>query len=379
VVTPGQNRLTISWLDPANSVPTSVQVEVQKSGSDKWSEPLIVQPKTQQAVFHGLDNNTPYRVRITAVLNNVGSPGTVLDAGYTPRATSLVVSVPKIAQHPTASQTISLLGTNTRFTSGNTTSLRMYAPNGSDVTNMLSGFNVYSQTRADVTVKQSLTPGVYKLVLKTKDDGILTTSFEVSPSTDGPTLVSTSAPSINSGYSSFTMSLVGTGFTSNSRVMIDNGTTISSISYSDSQHLSFTVPSGLQPGLHKITVTTGNRTSAPLAFTVHAFRATGNLITPTMRNGTYRAELQVSNLDLNQRRAKVIVVIRRNGLFMESKEFDQSFSSLENKSLKFDFGGSNTPYADGPTNNVTLQVFVVDSYQASPLSEPVLISKDLNL
>ena len=93
---------------------------------------------------------------------------------------------------------------------------------------MLSGFSVYSQTRADVTVKQSLTPGIYKLELKTKDDGILTTSLEVAPNADGPQLASTSTPSINNGYTSFTMSLVGTGFTSSSRVMIDNATTISS-------------------------------------------------------------------------------------------------------------------------------------------------------
>ncbi|MGB8954745.1 MAG: fibronectin type III domain-containing protein, partial [Tumebacillaceae bacterium] len=100
-VTPGQNRLKVSWLDPANSVPTSLQVEVQKSGSNKWSEPLIVQPKTQQAVFHGLDNNATYKVRITAVMNNIGSAGIVLDNSYTPRAMSLVPSLPKIAQHPT--------------------------------------------------------------------------------------------------------------------------------------------------------------------------------------------------------------------------------------------------------------------------------------
>ena len=112
---------------------------------------------------------------------------------------------------------------------------------------------------------------------------------------------------------------------------------------------------------------------------VHAFTAKGSLTAPSMRNGAYRADVQVTNLDINQRSAKVIVVVRRNGLFMETKEFDQSFSGYENKSLKFDFGGTNTPYADGPTNNITLQVFVVDSYQSSPLAEPGLYSQELNL
>ena len=377
VVTPGLNRLTVSWLDPANSVPTAVQVEVQRAGSNRWSEPLIVLPKTQQAVFHGLQANVSYKVRITAVVNNIGSAGIVLDNTYQPRATSLVASVPKIAQNSTASQTLSLLGTNTRFSAGNTT-LRMYAPNGTEMSSYLSGFSVYSQTRADVTVKQSLTPGIYKLVLRSKDDGILTTSIEIVASTSGPTLVSMSDPSLNNGYTAASVTLTGTGFAANSLVIIDS-TPVSQVRYTDSQRLSFTLPAGLQPGLHKITVATGDRSSAPLAFVVHPFRTSGTLTTPNMRNGAYRAELQVSNLDINQRRAKVIVVVRRNNQFMETKEFDQSFNGYENKTLKFDFGGTNTPYADGPTDNVSLQVFVIDSYQSSPVAEPVLIFKDLNL
>jgi hypothetical protein len=84
-------------------------------------------------------------------------------------------------------------------------------------------------------------------------------------------------------------------------------------------------------------------------------------------------------LDSNARSGKIYLVIRRNGLQMEIKETSYQFSPYELKKFTFEFGGNNTPYADGPTNTITIQAYVVDGFHQTTVSEPIIYTRELNL
>jgi hypothetical protein len=185
--------------------------------------------------------------------------------------------------------------------------------------------------------------------------------------------------SVNYGYTAFTLSINGDGFTSDSRVNLDNNAPIRPLS-ADRKLLTFTVPAGLQPGTHKITVTTNNNTTLPVQFTVHPFKSQyGSLTTPSVRNGLYRGEWVVSNMDPNARSAKVLLIIRRNGEFVETQESTLAFNGYESKRIKLDFGGVNTPYSTGPTQSLSIQAFVIDANNGTPLAEPAVYTVNLNL
>ncbi|MGZ4135332.1 MAG: hypothetical protein ACXVPC_09225, partial [Tumebacillaceae bacterium] len=183
------------------------------------------------------------------------------------------------------------------------------------------------------------------------------------------------------GYTSFTMNLTGEGFTNDSTVVIDGLKTVTAWKQ-DSKHLYFSMPTGLLPGTHSITVaTSANGPSAnALGFNVYPFTADVSLTTPGVRTGTYKANLTIQNHDQYNRNAQVLLVIRRNGLYVETKTVSYSFVNGESKSVVISFGGgSNSPYTNGRTNNISVQAFVVDGTNLAPLCEPATLSQDLYL
>jgi hypothetical protein len=378
-VTPGEHRLTVTWKDPVENVPTETRVEYQRVGSNRWSDPLIVQPGTHDAVLNALDDDSSYRVRITAVQGHVASTGTIEEdwTSSRPHRQNLAASPAKISG--TSGQTIQLNGTGTHFYTSNVNSVRLYDGVGTEIGDAFSSPSVNGAERMEVKLQRTLNDGTYRVVLNTAQDGILTTTLDVASGAPALQLGTLSTPSVPFKYDSFTMSLNGSGFTSSSKVTIDNGSPYS-ISYSDAQHLSFSLPRGLLPGTHKIRVQNGSGESQPLLFTVHPFQGELQMTAPTSRTGLYRNVLNVKNLDTNGRSAKILVVIRRNGQFVETREFSRSFTNDETAKISIDFGGANTPYADGPTTNISLQAFILDPYSATPLSEPIVLSRDdLNL
>ncbi|MCX7569951.1 fibronectin type III domain-containing protein [Tumebacillus sp. DT12] len=378
-VTPGNHRLTVSWRDPVNSSPSDVWVEYQEYGSQTWSEPIIVNAGVGLAVLPGLENSKSYRVRITAVENGLyGSPGYTFSTytTFSPRHSSVDVTPAKIQY--ASSQTLTLIGKNTRFSSGNTTAVRLYDNKGAEVTSVLGSPSVHSSDRMSVTLSSGLQPGVYRLVVATREDGEITTSFEVSTATSLPSIATPKELTATSGYDSFSVTLYGSGFTRDSRVQIDSGTLIAPSSY-DSTRVTFMMPKDLSPGTHKLRVITGTAKTAPLAFTVFPLEASITLTPPSSRNGLYKSELTVKNHDDYTRNTKLYVVIRKNGHHVETKEFTRSLGSDETAKIKLDFGGANTPYANGGASHISVEVFLLDGYTQTPLSESLIITKDLNL
>ncbi|WP_146201009.1 fibronectin type III domain-containing protein [Tumebacillus permanentifrigoris] len=386
-VTPGANRLTVTWSDPSTTIPTGIAVEVMPTNKSTWSEPQIVQPGTGFLVLGGLSGTQAYKVRITTLRNEIGSPSFILDAGangggpgYTPRDASVAAS-PSHMQRGTATDTqwISLIGRNTRFGSYGTVDVTLYDSNGNGIGDAIKQTAMYSNNRFDVRLSRNLAPGTYTLKIRSNEDGDLTTTVTVQTNAPAPEVTSLNTQSVNLGYSSFLMTLNGDGFTNTSKIQVDNGTAITPSSY-DSKSLTFQMPAGLQPGVHKVTVLTNGSSTVPMQFTVYPFKSqVGFLNLPGMRNGAYHGEWNVSNMDANPRNAKVILLIRRNGQFVEEQETTLSFTGNETKKIKVDFGGANTSYAIGPTQSISVQAFIVDANTLTPLADPAVYSTDLNL
>jgi len=386
-VTPGANRLTVAWQNhPSSTLPTAIQVEYQKIGTNVWSEPLILGPYTNEAVISGLPHDySSYRVRVTHILNHVAASGVILDnggAGFVPRDAYMVATPAVVHQNSYEWQDVKLLGTNTRFAWSTSTAtpstVKLYGPDGKEVTDGLTNLTITNSNQINLKVKRSLPTGTYTLVLKSREDGELSTTIEIQSTTPAPTLVASSIQSINYPSGQLTMTVTGSSFTPTTKVSIDNGTMLP-VTYLNDYTLQVTTPAGLLPGAHKLTVHNDNVSSRPLAFTVQPFTNTLSLTTPTMRTSNYKAELTVTNLDANPRSGKVYLVIRRNGVLMEIKELSHQFYAYEQKKFLFEFGGNNTPYADGPTTNISIQAYVVDGFHQTPVSEPLLYTRELNL
>jgi len=377
-VTPGPNRLTVTWTDPANTTPTRVQVEVQEIGTNTWSDPLFVTAGSNRAVLMGLAADKSYRVRVLTRLNDVASPGLLLQP-HQPRNASVAASISKIARNTTLVQPLSLLGTQTQFSSSATMSVKLYNEAGTDLSAKLSNARIVSADRIDFGLSTDLDLGRYRLVVQTPQDGELATWIEVVSATPPTTLAHLSKTTSLNGQSGATVTLTGTGFTANSKVVIDGGTP-QTPTFLDSQHLTFAMPGTLLPGTHKITVLTNGTSTNPLSYHVYPFRGDLSLTTkPTMRTGTYKATLRATNLDINPRSGKIMLIIRRNGQFMESRELPYVFNGNESKDIQFEFGGNNSPYADGPTKMLSIQAHIVDSYNSTPLSDPIVLHQDINL
>jgi hypothetical protein len=373
-VTPGNHRLTVSWRDPANSSPSEIWVQYQEYGSNRWSEPTIVRPGAELAVINGLENNKSYRVRVTSVENGAyGSPGYTFDH-FSPRDSTIDAIPAKIPY--ASSQTVTLIGKNTHFTYGNSTTVKLYDSKGTDVSALLGTPSVNSSDRMTVNVSSGLQPGVYRLVVKTREDGEISTTIEVTSDQTLPTIATTRDLSAKYGYDSFSVTLYGSEFTRDTRVQIDSGITVTPTSY-DSQRLTFTMPKGLATGTHKLRVITGNTKTAPLAFKVYPFDASLTLKAPTSRNGQYKSELTVKNLDNYSRNTKIVVVIRKNGQYVETKEFSRTLSNGETAKIKFDFGGAR--YAEGETSHISVEAFLLDGYSLTPLSDALIATQDLDL
>jgi hypothetical protein len=381
-VTADQNKLVVTWEDPAGTVPTGVQVEVQVRGTSVWSEPLIVQPGTEKAVFHGLGDSQFYKVRITTLLNQTGSSPVLLDGGYSgykPEQSGLIASPSQITYQENSTQRISLIGTNTRFTSNdNDIKAQLYSPSGQNLSSYILDQDAYSATRYDITLKRSLTPGLYKLVLYNAKDGVYSAWIKVVTKAPAVQALSLDKPSATYNYAPFTVKLTGTGFKNGAKVVIDGQTEVSATSVS-SDTLSFTMPRDLLPGVHRLLVKTSEGHSNELAFTVHAFSTTVQYTPASSRNGIHKAELQIKNHDRNSRGGKVLVLIRRNGQLVETKEYEDTFKGYQTLTYNLTFGGVNSPYAEGPMNSLSIQVFVVDPYSSTPLAEPVTLYRTLNL
>ncbi|MGZ4122872.1 MAG: fibronectin type III domain-containing protein, partial [Tumebacillaceae bacterium] len=249
IVTPGNHSLGVSWQSPLNTQPTSYQVQVMESNSSKWSDPMIVTPATTKVVFHGLENNQIYRVRVSTIVNGTSSqgvqPGNIW-SGFTPRATSIAPS-PSVIQHGTGTQTLSILGTNTRFSYGTAaTTVQLFDSNNQDISSNLSGLNVVNQNRVDVGVDATLAAGTYKLVLHDPEDGELVTYVKVQSLAPAVTLTASDVTTADYGYTSFTMNLTGEGFTNDSTVVIDGLKSVTAWKQ-DNKHLYFSMPTGLLP------------------------------------------------------------------------------------------------------------------------------------
>ncbi|KEO83604.1 fibronectin type III domain-containing protein [Tumebacillus flagellatus] len=388
VVTPGQNRLTVSWTDSTSTSPTAIAVELQTVGSTTWSEPQYAVVGTGFLVMDGLSNTKSYRVRITAMRNEIGAPSLLLDAtnnngngpGYSPREESIAAAPSHLqkSSSPNDTQDISITGRNTKLNGVHTGDVTVYDSNQNIVNNAVKQVSIYSSTRLDVRLTRQLSTGVYTLKVHTVDDGDLTTQITVQSDAPKPEISSLSTPYVDYSYNSFTMTLNGYGFNSSSRIILDSQTITPTSA--DAQTLTFTMPGNLLPGVHKIYVNTGGTTTVPMNFTVYPFKsALGFLNLPTMRNGTYHGEWNVTNMDSNARSTKVILIIRRNGQFVEQQEQNLSFSSFETKKIKLDFGGANTPYALGPTQSISVQAFLVDTLTQSALAAPTVYRTDVNL
>lgn len=386
-VTPGTNRLNVTWSDPSSTVPTGIAVEVMPMGRSVWSEPQIVRPGTGALVFNGLSGSQPYKVRITTLRNEIGSPSVILDGssygsgpGYTPRDTAIAAAPSHILSGNAGdTQVVSIIGRNTRFNSLSSTDVTLYGADGSAITDAIKSTTSSGSTRIDVRLSRNLVPGTYTLQVRSNEDGVLATSITVQNTAPQPEITSLSSTAANYGYGTFSMTINGDGFNSASKVVIDNGSPISASS-NDSKTLTFSMPTGLQPGTHKITVSTNGVSTAPMIFTVNAFKSQVTMLSiPSVRNGIFRGECSVSNLDLNPRTAKVILIIRRNDQFVEERETTVTFNGYETKKVKVDFGGANTPYSIGPTQTISVQAFIVDDSSLTPLADPTVSYTTLNL
>ncbi|MBL0386656.1 fibronectin type III domain-containing protein [Tumebacillus sp. ITR2] len=387
-VTPGVNRLNVSWSDPTTTTPTAIAVEVMANGKTSWSEPQYADPGTGFLVLNGLSDSQSYKVRITALRNEIGSPSILLDAsnntgsgpGFTPRDVGIAAAPSHLQQGSSNdTQVVTVVGRNTQMSGILQSDVTLYDQNNGILPNAVKQTTLYSSTRLDVRLTRNLNPGVYTLKVHTGSNGDLTTQITVQSDAPKSEISSLSTPEVTYSSSSFTMTLKGSGFTSNSRIIVDNRSPLAPSSYDD-KTLTFMMPSGLLPGVHKVAVSTDGITTVPMNFTVHPFKSSiGFLNVPAMRNGTYHGEWNISNMDPNARTAKVILIIRRNGEFVEQQEQSLSFIGYESKKIKLDFGGANTPYANGPTQSISVQAFIVDANTQTPLSIPSVYRTELNL
>lgn len=380
-VTEAKGSLIVTWQDPAGTLPTGVQVEVQARGTSTWSEPLIIQPGTGKAVIQGLGDTQSYKVRVTTLLNQVASADLVLENrgnGFRPDRAEVVAQPSQITFDDKLTQRISLVGTNTRFPySKNEIGAKLYTADGQDVSSYLTDGNTYSSTRYDLTIKRSLPAGLYRVVLSTTADGEWSTWIKIVAAAP---VVQAVALDLSSAVYGATpaVKVTGVGFKTGAKVVIDGMTEVTPYSLSSDQ-LTFTLPSGLLPGVHKLAVKTSDGTTSPLGFTIHPFSGTVTYNPPSSRTDLHQAELRIKNHDSNSRSSKVLVQIRKNGQLIETKEFKGTFSSYETISFKLDFGGVNSTYAEGPMSSLSLKVFVVDAYTNSPLAEPITFYRTLNL
>ncbi|HEU4964442.1 MAG TPA: fibronectin type III domain-containing protein [Bacilli bacterium] len=383
-VTVGDNRLSVSWNEPSNSKYTAVYAQIKPRGSSDsaWFEPLIVQPGTEKAVFHGLPNDERYEVRLTAAVNDAAAVSTELDnhgSGYRPADLSLYATPSTIERASSGTRTIKLIGLNTHFTWTDDSSVRLYTANGASISSKIDRVGGVTSEQVEVRVDRDLPAGTYQVVLVTPNDGELRTTIRVTDTTPTLLLDGLSTNAVDYNYSAFTMKLTGDGFTRDSVVQIDEGTILTPSSTGETQ-LSVRMPTNLLPGVHKLTVKNGDLISQPLAFTVYPFRSTLEMTSwPSSRTSTYRGSLNVKNFDRYSRDALVYIVIRRNGEVMETKTESLSFTGYQTKTIDLEFGGLNTPYADGPTHNLSVQAFVVDPYSQAPLADVMITNKDLKL
>ncbi|TCP55611.1 fibronectin type III domain protein [Tumebacillus sp. BK434] len=381
-VTESKGQLIVTWIDPTGINPSGVMVEVQARGSSLWSDPLIVQPGTQRAVFSGLSDAEYYKVRLTTLLTPVASAPVLLDngtVGYRPERSQLIATPSQIAYHESATQRITLTGVNTRLPySANEIRAKLYTSGGTDISEAITAQSTYSSTRYDVTLRRSLQPGLYKLVVTTKEDGEFSSWIKVASSAPLVQAIALDQGAVAYGYSAFTVKLTGSGFKTGAKVQIDNAQEVTPFSISGEQ-LSFTMPSGLMPGVHKVSVKTSDGTSLPVGFTVHPFSSKVVYTPATTRTGLHKAELQIKNHDSHVRSGKVLVQIRKNGKLIEIRELEGTFSAYETLTFKLDLGGVNSVYADGPLSSLSIQAFVVDPYTYTPLAEPVTHARTLNL
>lgn len=380
-VTLGDNRLTVTWDEPANKTYTSVRAEVKTLNGPSWFEPLHVQPGTNKAVFHGLSNELTYTVRLTAVVNDTGSAAVDLTRsgqGYRPSEAGLYASPFQIERAASGTRTVTIHGTNTGFTWSNQTTVKLYNRKGIDVSYRIENIGNISSDKMEVRIDRTLEAGRYQLAVTTPNSGELRTWIEVTDHAPTLTLDGANITTAVHGNTQIAVTLNGTGFTTSTMVRIDENSEVKP-SYQSSGQLRVTLPAGLLPGTHKITVNNGDTVSKPIAFTVYPFESALSLNTPNSRTGSYRSELTVQNRDSYSRDARIFVLIRRNGLIVETKEYTEKIGGYQSKSITLDFGGNNTPYADGPTHNISIQAYVVDTYSQTPLTDPIVLSKELNL
>ncbi|ARU61706.1 hypothetical protein CBW65_12245 [Tumebacillus avium] len=382
-VTERDGQLIVTWVDPTGMTPSGIQVEVQARGTSVWSDPLIVQPGTERAVFSGLSDTESYKVRLTTLLEGVASAPLLLDngsVGYRPNRSQLTANPSQISYSATGTQRITLTGVNTRLPYTDTEiHAKLYTSGGTDISEAITDQDTYSSTRYDVTLRRSLQPGLYKLAVTTKDDGEFLSWIRVtSGSAPSVQAVALDQGAASYGYSAFTVKVTGTGFKTGAQVIIDGTREVTPFSIS-SEQLSFTMPSGLMPGVHKVVVKTSDGTSLPIGFTVHPFSGKVVYTPSTTRTGLHKAEVQIKNHDGNVRPGKVLIQIRKNGRLVEIRELEDTFSAYETVTFKLDLGGVNSVYAEGPMTSLSIQAFVVDPYTYTPLAEPITLYRTLNL